>query len=336
VYRGQRLGSIAKRYNVSVDAICAANGIKRKDPIQPGQKLIIPSRDDKDGSEARKHRQSEPKERPSKNSTPDEKKEAAPRAKKRASAPGDPKMHTVYRGQRLGSIAKRYNVSVDAICTASGIKKKDPIKPGQKLWIPGKNDPDGSHARLMRVEGRGTDGSPRVQRKDDPGRSWKKYEKAPWRRGFVTLIGHSEEWKGYIIGPGDIVLDGARRAISRVCTAPSNRQLVDARLVRLLAEVSDTFGGRPLRIISGYRSTSYVKGSKHKVGRAVDFRIPGIPNEVLRDYLRSFDRVGVGYYPNSTFVHLDVRGYSAYWVDYAGPGEAPRLRTPKSDRSAKR
>jgi len=23
-------------------------------------------------------------------------------------------------------------------------------------------------------------------------------------------------------------------------------------------------------------------------------------------------------------VHLDVREYSAYWVDYAGPGEAPR------------
>ena len=101
-----------------------------------------------------------------------------------------------------------------------------------------------------------------------------------------------------------------------------------SRLVRLLAQVSDTFGGRPLRIISGYRTTSFVKGSRHKSGRAVDFRIPGVPNEVLRDYLRTFTNVGVGYYPNSTFVHFDVRRRSAYWVDYAGPGEAPILRPP--------
>ena len=43
----------------------------------------------------------------------------------------------------------------------------------------------------------------------------------------------------------------------------------------------------------------------------------------LRDYLRkTFDKVGVGYYPNSTFVHLDVRkDRSAFWIDYSGPGE---------------
>src|SRR5690606_42032107 len=39
---GQRLGSIAKRYNVTIDELCRANGISRKDPIFPGQKLIIP------------------------------------------------------------------------------------------------------------------------------------------------------------------------------------------------------------------------------------------------------------------------------------------------------
>jgi hypothetical protein len=38
--------------------------------------------------------------------------------------------------------------------------------------------------------------------------------------------------------------------------------------------------------------------------------------------------VGVGFYPNSSFIHLDVRGCAMQWVDYAGPGEAPRL-TPR-------
>jgi hypothetical protein len=39
--------------------------------------------------------------------------------------------------------------------------------------------------------------------------------------------------------------------------------------------------------------------------------------------LRSrFKNVGVGYYPNSSFVHLDVRrGSSAFWIDYSGPGQ---------------
>jgi hypothetical protein len=37
----------------------------------------------------------------------------------------------------------------------------------------------------------------------------------------------------------------------------------------------------------------------------------------------------VGYYPNSSFLHLDVRGYNSYWIDYAGPGEAPRKRSGK-------
>ena len=33
--------------------------------------------------------------------------------------------------------------------------------------------------------------------------------------------------------------------------------------------------------------------------------------------------MGVGYYPNSSFVHLDVRNHFSYWVDYAGPVNAP-------------
>ena len=53
VYSGQTLGRIAKRYNVTVDAICAANGINKRAPIKPGQRLVIPSRKDKTGAQAR-------------------------------------------------------------------------------------------------------------------------------------------------------------------------------------------------------------------------------------------------------------------------------------------
>src|SRR5690606_26670455 len=86
----------------------------------------------------------------------------------------------------------------------------------------------------------------------------------------------------------------------------------------------------PIRLVSGYRTSSYVKDSRHRHSSAVDFSIPGVPNSAVRDYLLQLGNVGVGYYPNSTFVHLDVRARSAYWVDYAGPGEAPR-KTPRLD-----
>jgi hypothetical protein len=92
----------------------------------------------------------------------------------------------------------------------------------------------------------------------------------------------------------------------------------------LLVKVSDHFGGRPVRVVSGMRDNSYFHDSKHPLGRALDFSIYGVPNEVVRDYCRTLGNVGVGYYPNSSFVHLDVRDRPTYWVDYAGPGEPPR------------
>src|SRR5687768_14684455 len=64
-------------------------------------------------------------------------------------APGDakPRVHTVYSGQRLGSIAKRYNVSVEALCNANGLSETDRIQPGQKLLVPPRSDRDGSRTR---------------------------------------------------------------------------------------------------------------------------------------------------------------------------------------------
>ncbi len=314
VYKGQRLGSIAKRYKVSIDALCRANGIRRSDPIHPGQKLVIPEK----GSES-----SAPKKREAKkpNADSDE--------KKLRKGWGKPTIHEIARGQTLGGIARRYGVSVSAICHASGISRQATLRVGQPLIVPAKTDPDGAFAARLRENG---DLSRKLQDKssDDDGRghsgspSWKPYQKAPWRRGYIDIQGYSRSFKGYVIGPGNKVLPRARERISRVLGAAKKGPLIDTRLIYLLARVSDTFGGRPIRIVSGYRQRSYVHDSKHKVGRALDFSVPGVPNEALRDYVRTLGSVGVGYYPNSTFVHLDVRPSPAYWVDYAGPGEPPR------------
>ena len=56
---GHTLGKIAKRYHVSIEAICNANDIKRNEPIKAGQKLVIPDAGDEDGSRARASQQQE-------------------------------------------------------------------------------------------------------------------------------------------------------------------------------------------------------------------------------------------------------------------------------------
>lgn len=45
-------------------------------------------------------------------------------------------VHTVYPGQTFGRIAKRYNVSIEALCAANNMSRRDRLKPGQKLVIP--------------------------------------------------------------------------------------------------------------------------------------------------------------------------------------------------------
>jgi uncharacterized protein YcbK (DUF882 family) len=79
----------------------------------------------------------------------------------------------------------------------------------------------------------------------------------------------------------------------------------------------------PFDIISGYRSPetnsllhSRSKGvanySLHMYGKAIDIRLPGNELKTLRRAAVDLQRGGVGYYPSSDFVHVDV-GRVRYW-----------------------
>lgn len=307
VASGQRLGSIAKRYGVSVDALCTANGIDRKDRLKVGQKLLLPSRGDKDGSMTR--RQYGPAER-------SEERGRGDTVLASSSEPPRPVTHKVYAGQRLESIARRYQVSIEALCDTNRIRKHDKLKPGQVLVIPG-SLPDRGLSKLSLSA-------------SEPELSPPKSSK-PSKKGYVDLSTYTTRYRGVVFDKKGKVAPGAVEAISKLFGATGSRPRVDPRLIALLADVSEHFGGRPVRIVSGWRDHSYFEDSRHKHSQAVDFSISGVPNTVLRDYVRRFRNCGVGYYPNSSFVHLDVRQSAAYWVDYAGPGEAPRTK-PRPDR----
>jgi uncharacterized protein YcbK (DUF882 family) len=78
--------------------------------------------------------------------------------------------------------------------------------------------------------------------------------------------------------------------------------------------------GKPdavINIICGYRSPStnaylrshsngVAKHSLHMKGEAIDIRIPGVPLWKLRQAALALHDGGVGYYPHSDFVHVDV------------------------------
>jgi uncharacterized protein YcbK (DUF882 family) len=72
----------------------------------------------------------------------------------------------------------------------------------------------------------------------------------------------------------------------------------------------------PYEVISGYRSpqtnaalrrhsSGVAEHSLHLQGRAIDLRLPGFPTRKLRELALEMGRGGVGFYPQSDFVHLD-------------------------------
>jgi uncharacterized protein YcbK (DUF882 family) len=67
------------------------------------------------------------------------------------------------------------------------------------------------------------------------------------------------------------------------------------------------------------RNTGVAKNSQHVQAKAIDIRVPGVQTRALRDVALSLEAGGVGYYPRSQFVHVDV-GPVRRWT-FGGRGE---------------
>lgn len=94
---------------------------------------------------------------------------------------------------------------------------------------------------------------------------------------------------------------------------------LDRRVFDLLHDLTAA-AGRPeaeIDIICGYRtpwSNNFLRAttvgvaqhSLHIQGEAIDIRMPGVSTARLRDVALTLHRGGVGFYPESRFVHVDV------------------------------
>lgn len=93
---------------------------------------------------------------------------------------------------------------------------------------------------------------------------------------------------------------------------------IDPALLDILYAVRSRTGStRPFEVISGYRSPAtnamlraqssrVSSNSLHMRGQAIDVRLPDVPLRQLRAVALDLARGGVGYYPDSNFVHMDT------------------------------
>lgn len=93
---------------------------------------------------------------------------------------------------------------------------------------------------------------------------------------------------------------------------------IDPRLFDQLYRLQVMLGNnRPVQLISGYRSQAtnedlrmrsrgVAKQSYHIQGRAMDFHIEGVQLANIRKAALKMRAGGVGYYPQSNFVHIDT------------------------------
>ena len=106
VRSGDSLDAIARRYGSSVSAIRQANAL-RGSLIRPGQNLIVPRFGTVTSTLAQQPRRT-----------------------------ADGGLYVVQRNDTLWDIARGFSVSLESLCSANGLSRRDVIRPGQRLTIP--------------------------------------------------------------------------------------------------------------------------------------------------------------------------------------------------------
>jgi uncharacterized protein YcbK (DUF882 family) len=101
---------------------------------------------------------------------------------------------------------------------------------------------------------------------------------------------------------------------------------VDPRTLALVYRIQTHFAVAEIRVVSGYRPPKPGSHSNHGRGRAIDLIVPGTVDEDVARFVREIGFVGVGVYPRSQFVHVDIRPRSYFWVDDSGPHKHSRER----------
>ncbi len=283
VREGQSLISIAHGYQVSVSSLAAANDRQADAPLRVGEVLSVPERG------------------------------------------------VVYlgTGQSLWTVARANDCTVEELARINGLTVDTRLRPGTKLQLP-RGGPAQAKSATPELGAKSTSTKGAASAKGGAAGSARATNaSSSVRSGAVTLyrIATQERLKVTLTDQVGRVRPQAlaRRARFLRPRNSTKKMRPEARILALLAETAGHFSGRTIQVVSGYRvAGGYTSNeSRHTRGAAMDIRIEGVAHRALCDYLRHFKNVGVGLYPNSGFVHFDVRDKNAYWVDLSSPGRKP-------------
>ena len=266
------------------------------------------------------------------------------------------RIHTVRPGQNLARIAHRYRVDVADLAAANRMRRNATLRVGQQLRIPARGEiyvrPGDTLSHIaarhrVSVEdlrrsnrlrrGRGLRAGQRLvlpgyAPEEQADRDWGE----PDEPGVVTIVRRGERTRLRLVDEEGRVLREALSELGELMRRHDDDpvQVPNPRLALFLAKLSDHFGGRPISVVSGWRESS-----RHTTGRATDIRVRGVPNRAVWEVCRRYGHAGCGFYPRSTFVHVDARLRRTQWVDWSRPGQRPRygtLRGPANRRRRRR
>lgn len=139
----------------------------------------------------------------------------------------------------------------------------------------------------------------------------------------VTLYDENHRTTRTVLIGRDGAIDDATRTELEVmfrCKRTQRHHAIDRGLLAMIADVGARYPGHTIEYISAFRARD-ARTSRHRQGRAFDFRVIGVPSTEVRDYVWTHHReVGVGWYPEGNFVHMDHRpGDKDYaWTQIGG------------------
>lgn len=143
---------------------------------------------------------------------------------------------------------------------------------------------------------------------------------SPSEKSLSLFNTHTGETFSSVFWSNGQFLPSALDEINRLLRDHRSGQVmpIDPNLLSLLENISAQVGAeKPIHVISGYRSPEtnqwladhgdgIARHSLHLEGKAIDFRVQGADLSVVQKVAMRLRSGGVGFYPDSQFVHIDT------------------------------
>jgi uncharacterized protein YcbK (DUF882 family) len=223
-----------------------------------------------------------------------------------------PRVYVVRPGDNIRRIATFLQVPFRELAARNSLTAPFALRVGRRLRLP-EGVPDDVLRQLPTVDelraGGATndDGSQRLH-----------------RSGVVTLVRARDQQE--MTANFNANAPTLRSRVERWMSARNGAvRMVHPRMLRLLPQIADRFGGRRIVVLSGYRPHRGGRAeerSRHAQGMAADLRVEGVPSRQLYQFCQTLGNVGCGHSPRADYVHVDVRPAPVHWVYTARTGSA--------------